>query len=152
MAIELSVGAADFPSRFNDLVAGRSVSTPDVAGTVRDIDHFPAGDIRLTLPRFEAENFAANRALLDPMAEVARDVGCTMAQLALAWTLAKAPHVIALPGTRNVAHLEENLAAAAVELDATTVDRLDALINHRTVAGPRYRAATAAEVDTENID
>jgi aryl-alcohol dehydrogenase-like predicted oxidoreductase len=72
-----------------------------------------------------------------------------MAQLALAWLLARDSHLIALPGTTRTEHLLENLGAAALQLDADVVARADALINQRTVHGPRYSAGNQAEVDTE---
>jgi aryl-alcohol dehydrogenase-like predicted oxidoreductase len=74
-----------------------------------------------------------------------------MGQLALAWVLAQRPFIIAIPGTTKIAHLEENLAAGAIDLDADTLAQLDALINTRTVSGPRYNAATTAEIDTEEV-
>ncbi len=74
-----------------------------------------------------------------------------MAQLSLAWVLSRGAHVIALPGTTSLAHLQENLGADAVTLSAGTLQRLDALINRHTVSGARYNPATQAEVDTEEF-
>ena len=85
------------------------------------------------------------------VAEVARDAGCTMAQLALAWLLTRGEHVIPIPGTTNIAHLEENLGAEAVALSAAQVARLDRLVNHDTVQGARYGAQSQVEVDTEEF-
>jgi aryl-alcohol dehydrogenase-like predicted oxidoreductase len=78
-------------------------------------------------------------------------VGCTPAQLSLAWVLAKGDHVIVIPGTTKVSHLEENQGAGAVRLDAATVEELDALFRPGTVAGERYPPATQAENDTEDF-
>jgi len=110
-----------------------------------------AGDIRLAMPRFAPDNYARNLALLDGYRAIAGEIGCSPAQLALAWLLAKQPDMVAIPGTRSLAHLEDNLGAAAVTLPATVVTRLDALINEKTVAGPRYNAATQKEIDTEQF-
>lgn len=107
------------------------------------------GDIRRGMPRFKPENYARNLELLVPLEQIARELGCTMAQLALAWLLAKNPIVIPIFGTRNLAYLEENAKGAAVKLEPSTVLRLDALINQRTVVGPRYNDATQQEIDTE---
>ena len=74
-----------------------------------------------------------------------------MAQLALAWVLARGEHVLAIPGTACTAHLEEDLGAAAVELDPELTAQLDALINQGSVVGKRYNAGTQAEIDTENF-
>ncbi len=120
-----------------------------LSGTLRDVSTLDAKDIRRGMPRFYPENYAQNLKLLDGYAAIARDAGCSMAQLALAWVLSRGEHVVALPGTTSVAHLEENLGAAAVHLPQDTLQQLDALINRDTVAGARYNPATQAEVDTE---
>jgi aryl-alcohol dehydrogenase-like predicted oxidoreductase len=88
---------------------------------------------------------------LDGYARIAQDAGCSMAQLSLAWVLSRGDHVVALPGTTSVAHLEENLGARAFTLSAATLQRLDALINRHNVSGARYNPATQAEVDTEEF-
>ena len=74
------------------------------------------------------------------------------AQLALAWLLHKAEHIIPIPGTTSVAHLLDDLGAVDVRLDAATMAQLDALINERTVVGSRYNALSASEVDTETFE
>jgi aryl-alcohol dehydrogenase-like predicted oxidoreductase len=80
---------------------------------------------------------------------LAAEAQCSPAQLALAWLLAQGPHVVPIPGTTQIAHLDENLAAASLALDAGLLARAGALINERSVHGPRYNAATQAEIDTE---
>ena len=101
------------------------------------------------MPRFQGANFAANEKLLPEYMAIARAHDMSGAQLALAWLLTRAPHVVPIPGTTNAAHLEENWAARDMRLDAHTMARLDTLINRDTVAGARYNAATTAEIDTE---
>jgi len=120
-----------------------------LTGKLRDVAGFDAKDIRRAMPRFERDVYARNLVLLDGFAALASEAGCTMAQLGLAWLLAKDDHVIALPGTTRVEHLLENLGAAAVHPSADVLARTDALINQRTVVGPRYSASNQAEVDTE---
>jgi len=110
-----------------------------------------AGDIRLAMPRFAPDNYARNLALLPEYRAIAGEVGCSMAQLALAWILARQPEMVVIPGTRSLAHLEDNLGAGRVVLGADVVARLDALINAKTVVGPRYNAATYKEIDTEQF-
>lgn len=122
-----------------------------LTGTLRDVSAFEERDIRRQMPRFAAENHAANLRLLDGYAAIAREIGCTPAQLALAWLLARGEHIVPIPGTRSIAHLEENCGAAALLLDDGVVQRLDALINQRTVTGARYSGATQAEIDTEEF-
>lgn len=106
-------------------------------------------DIRRALPRFQEPHLSANREWLPKYRAIAAEVGCTPAQLALAWALQHGDNVHVIPGTTSVAHLEENVGAAEVELTGDIVARLEALINPRTVSGPRYPAPTQAEIDTE---
>jgi aryl-alcohol dehydrogenase-like predicted oxidoreductase len=120
-------------------------------GALRDVGTLVTGDIRKTMPRFQPEAYAANLKLLDPLADVARATGCTLAQLALAWLLHKAPHIIPIPGTRSVAHLMEDLGADRVRLDAATMARLDEVVNRHSVVGARYDPAAQAGVDTEEF-
>jgi aryl-alcohol dehydrogenase-like predicted oxidoreductase len=122
-----------------------------LTGRLRDVAGFEEKDIRRAMPRFNAENYAANLRLLAEYGAIAREVGCTHAQLALAWLLARGEHVVPIPGTTSIEHLRENMGALEVTLDAVTVARLDALINERTVVGPRYNAATQVEIDTEEF-
>jgi hypothetical protein len=123
-----------------------------LTGELRDVSTLPPKDIRLAMPRFQGENFAKNLALLDALAPIARDNGCTMAQLALAWLLAQRDYVIPIPGTTRLDHLEENFQAMNVRLAPATLNSLDAIVNPRTVAGPRYNAATLPEIDTEEVE
>lgn len=110
-----------------------------------------ADDLRRPMPRFQPEAYADNLKLLPAWRTLADDVGCSPAQLALAWVLAQGDHVLAIPGTTQVDHLHDNLGADAVRLDAGQLQRIDALINRHTVTGPRYTPAAQADVDTENF-
>ncbi len=112
---------------------------------------FEAKDIRRAMPRFEAVNLAANQKLLVPFLAIALEQHCTPAQLALAWLLTKEPGLVAIPGTQNVLHLEENLAASSLRLSEAVMQKLEALINHQTVSGDRYNAQSSMEVDTEEF-
>lgn len=106
-------------------------------------------DFRRTMPRFNPPHFGRNRKLLDQFNRIAWEAGCTPAQLALAWVLAKAPFVLPIVGTTSIAHLEEDVAASRVRVSADTLEALDKLINADTVSGLRYAAETLAEIDTE---
>jgi len=116
-----------------------------------DVSSLEPKDLRRAMPRFEAQNHAANLKLLGGYAALARGANCSPAQLALAWLLARGPNIIPIPGTTSLTHLEENLQASAVTVSADTAARLDALINQHTIAGARYNAATQAEIDTETF-
>lgn len=123
----------------------------DAFHTVEDVAAFDAKDIRRAMPRFQGDNLVANLKLLDDYRALAQEAGCTPAQLALAWLLAQGGHVLPIPGTTSVAHLEENLAAADLKLDPTLLARAGELVNQRTVTGPRYNAPTQTEIDTEEF-
>ena len=131
------------------LVAFSPLARGFLTGRLRDVGALAPKDIRRAMPRFEPAAYAANLRLLGPYEQVARELGCTPAQLALAWLLARGEDIVPIPGTTNPAHLRENLAAVDVALDAATVARVGALIDDRSVTGARYNAATQAEIDTE---
>lgn len=114
-----------------------------------DVSAFDAKDIRRTMPRFSPDNHAANLQLLPGYQAIATEVGCTPAQLAIAWLLHRAPHILPIPGTTSVAHLLDDLGAVDVKLDAGLMARLDAHINQHTVKGDRYNTQANSEVDTE---
>lgn len=124
----------------------------DALKATADVEAFDAKDIRRAMPRFQGENFAANLRLLDGYRSLAVRANCTPAQLALAWLLARGDHILPIPGTTSIAHLEENVAAANVVLGTDILAELDALINRHTVTGPRYPATTQPEIDTEEFD
>ena len=114
-----------------------------------DIESFDAKDIRKSMPRFTPENYAANFKLFAPDQNLANEVSCSPAQLALAWLLHKAPHIIPIPGTTSVSHLLNDVGAADLKLNSELIGKLDALINEKTVQGNRYSAQANFEVDTE---
>jgi len=122
-----------------------------LCGDLRDVGGLAANDIRRTMPRFAADTYAANLHLLPGYLAIAQEVGCTPAQLALAWLLHKDSKLIPIPGTQNIHHLEDNMAAVNVALTADQMQRLEALINQHTVKGARYNAQATVEVDTEEF-
>ena len=118
---------------------------------VHDVAAFDPKDIRKTMPRFEPQHYAANLQLLAGYKALAREAGCTPAQLALAWLLHQGQDIIPIPGTTRVEHLREDLGAADLKLSPGLLARLDAHINQRTVHGHRYSAQARSEVDTEEF-
>jgi aryl-alcohol dehydrogenase-like predicted oxidoreductase len=130
-------------------VAFSPVARGFLCGKLQEVDTLDAKDIRRGIPRFAPDNFAANLRLLPAYLQVAKDVGCTPAQLALAWLLHRGEHIIPIPGTTSVAHLAEDLEAAKLPLNVATMAKLDGLINQHTVVGARYNAQNSSEVDTE---
>ncbi len=113
---------------------GRSL----LAGVIPDFANLAEGDTRGRHPRFMGENFARNRALVERIEAIAREKGCTAAQLVLAWLLAQGPDVIPIPGTKHIARLEENLGALNVRLTPADSARISAAIPVGAAAGTRY--------------
>ena len=132
-------------------VAFSPVGRGSLCGTLRDPASLPDGDLRRHWPRFKGENWTRNLSLIDDFAQVAKGAGVTPAQLALGWVLGKGDRIVTIPGTADIAHLEENIARADWRPDADTVLKVDTLINQHTVAGPRYPAAAQASIDTEEF-
>ena len=133
------------------LVAFSPTGRAFLTGALRDVTTLDPKDIRRGMPRFEPANYAANLRLLDGLQPIADDAGCSMVQLALAWLLAQGEHIVPIPGTTRLAHLQENLGADALRLSPPVLQRLDALIHPASVTGARYNAATQSEVDTEEF-
>jgi len=132
-------------------VAFSPVARGFLCDTVHDVAALPEKDIRKAMPRFSPENYPRNLALLPPYKEIAAEVGCTPAQLALAWLLHQGKDILPIPGTANENHVRENMAAADVVLSPDVLGRLNALINTQTVSGNRYSEQSAREVDTEPL-
>ena len=101
---------------------------------------------RAAHPRFQPENFGANRALVEKVEAIARRKGCTLAQLCLAWLLAQGEDVVAIPGTRHWPRMAENLGALSVPLSLQDVADIDAAIPAGAAAGTRYPAAGMGSV------
>ena len=132
-------------------VAFSPVARGFLCGQQIDVAALDTKDIRRSMPRFLPENFAVNQKLLPAYHAIAKDAGCSPSQLALAWLLHKAPHIIPIPGTTSVAHLLDDLGAVHVSLNDQFISQLEELINHRSVRGKRYNEQSNSEVDTENF-
>lgn len=132
-------------------VAFSPLSRGYLTGALRDVAHFADKDIRRTMPRFESANYAANLRLLDEYGRLAAQAGCTMSQLALAWVLARGEHVVAIPGTTRIDHLDENLGAYGASVGADLIARLDVLFAPNALTGNRYGVTTQAEIDAETF-
>ena len=118
-----------------------------LTGTVRSTVALAEGDLRRRVPRFDAANLERNLTLVDELASLASAAGCTPAQLALAWLLARGDDVVALPGCERVVHVEENARAAELRLAEATLTRIEQLFPPGAAAGARLRgpAVRAAE-------
>ncbi len=132
-------------------VAFSPVSRGILANGLRDPQALPETDMRRTWPRYIGENWTKNLSLIDSFNGIAAEVGVTPAQLSLGWILAQAEHIVVIPGTARIDHLEENMARCDWRPSAELCARLDALINRYTIAGPRYPGAQQATIDTEEF-
>lgn len=122
-----------------------------LTGKCSDCSTIDDSNYRATIarPRFEPENFAKNTKLLEPVAEIANKLDMSLAQISLAWVLAKGDDIIPIPGTSNFDHLKENAAAGDFTLSDEIVNALDSLINDEVVSGRRYNDFLMSTVDSE---
>ena len=134
---ELGIGFVPFSP------LGRGLLTGQLTAESR----FGDGDIRATLPRFQAEVLAANLALVDLVRAVADRAGATLGQVALAWLLSRKPWVVPIPGTRRLERLDENLGSAGLELSAEDLADLDEASASVQVQGDRYPEAMQKMID-----
>jgi len=118
-----------------------------LTGQVTADQTFGEGDIRATMPRFEADALQANLALVELITHVADRKGATVGQIALAWLLAQQPWIVPIPGTRRTSRLVENLGAVDVELSPEDLAELDHASTSVQVQGDRYNAAMQQMID-----
>ncbi len=128
---ELGIGLVPFSPLGRGFLTGTVQTASDL-----DADDFRAhGD-----PRFQDENFAANRRIAARVQEIATRNGATAAQVALAWVMKVGDDVVPIPGTKRRRYLEENLGAASLQLPPADMTELDGLLAENTVSGARYNA------------
>ena len=109
-----------------------------LSGDIKSIDDLAPDDFRRTNPRFAGDNFQKNLDLVDAVGAIAADKGVTAAQLALAWVLAQGEDLVPIPGTRRIATLEQNAAAADIVLTPDDLARIEAVFPRGATAGERY--------------
>jgi aryl-alcohol dehydrogenase-like predicted oxidoreductase len=109
-----------------------------LTGRLQNVETFEAKDFRHANPRFQGVNWRRNRDRLDAYLDLAKTWGVKPATLAIAWTLARAPHVVPIPGTRTAAHLEECAEAADVDLSESQLGELERTLPLGFAAGERY--------------
>jgi aryl-alcohol dehydrogenase-like predicted oxidoreductase len=115
-----------------------------LTGTIDTTTTFADSDFRGKTPRFQGEALAANLALVDVLNRIAARAGATPAQLALAWLLDQQPWIVPIPGTKSLQRLEENTAAASVELTGDHLAELRAAADQIQIVGARYPQAQDA--------
>jgi aryl-alcohol dehydrogenase-like predicted oxidoreductase len=109
-----------------------------LTGQITSPEDFPDDDFRRFHPRFTGENFKKNIELVHEVEGLAREKGCTAAQLALAWVLARGDDIVPIPGTKRIRYLDENIAALDVKLTDDDLRRLDEILPPGAASGQRY--------------
>ena len=125
---ELGIGFVAYSPLGRGFLSGRYSSPEDL----------PEDDFRRHHPRFQGENFTRNLQLVERVQEIARERNVTAGQLALAWVLSRGEDIVPIPGTKRRSYLEENVAAAEIELSDEDLDRLDEAAPIGVTAGDRY--------------
>jgi aryl-alcohol dehydrogenase-like predicted oxidoreductase len=133
---ELGIGIVPFSPLGRGFLTGAVTSTKDL----------PADDMRRGLPRFEEANLDRNLAIVEALRQLADEKGVKAGQLALAWVQHQGGDVVPIPGTKRRTYLEENVAAATLELSEEDIARIEAAAPADAVAGERYPASIAANV------
>jgi aryl-alcohol dehydrogenase-like predicted oxidoreductase len=118
-----------------------------LTGNVKRAEEYPLGDFRRGDPRYQGENFDANVRAASAVRDIAARKGATAGQIALAWLLHKGDDIVPIPGTKRRKYLEENVAAADLELTRGEMATLDEALAPERVSGPRYAPAQQAQVD-----
>ena len=125
---ELGIGYVAYSPLGRGFLSGRFQAPAD----------FPEDDFRKNHPRFQGENFEKNLQLVREVETMAKDKGCTTAQLALAWVLAQGEDIVPIPGTKHVRYLDENIGALEVKLSDADLRQLDEILPPGAAAGQRY--------------
>jgi aryl-alcohol dehydrogenase-like predicted oxidoreductase len=118
-----------------------------LTGEVKRAENYPEDDYRRSDPRYQGENFDRNVEAAGTVRDIAAAIGAKPGQVALAWVLHKGDDIVPIPGTKRRKYLEENVAAAAISLDADQMRALDAAMAPDKVSGPRYLARMMAMID-----
>jgi aryl-alcohol dehydrogenase-like predicted oxidoreductase len=129
------------------LVAYSPLGRGFLTGAIRNAGDLDPSDWRRQNPRFDSDNLRTNLGLVHAIEQIARFRGCSPAQLALAWLLHCGPDIVPIPGTRRIARLDENAAAAAIHLSMEEMRTIADVLAEQAVAGTRYPAAGMATVN-----
>ena len=138
---ELGIGFVPFSP------LGRAILT----GGINTENTFSERDSRSRMPRFQGKNLIHNLAVIQPFIALAQSLGCTPAQLALAWLLAQEGAIVPIPGTKRAAYVRENARGTEVHLNQEQLNKIHTIINPETVLGARYDEASLALLDTEDF-
>jgi aryl-alcohol dehydrogenase-like predicted oxidoreductase len=118
-----------------------------LTGEVKRAEEYPTGDFRRGDPRYQGENYDANMRAAEAVREMARALGVKPGQVALAWLLHKGGDIVPIPGSKRIQHLEENVAAVSISLNAAQMRALDEALAPGKISGPRYNPTTMSMID-----
>ncbi|WP_183826657.1 aldo/keto reductase [Rhizobium sp. BK377] len=118
-----------------------------LTGEVKRAEDYPEGDFRRGDPRYQGENYDANVRAAEAVRSVASSLGVKPGQIALAWILHKGSDFVPIPGTKRRTYLEDNIAAAAISLNAEQMKALDVALAPGKVSGKRYNDTIMATID-----
>jgi len=118
-----------------------------LTGQFKSPNDFPEDDYRRISPRFQGENFPKNLDLVRKVEEIAKEKGCSSAQLALAWVLAQGKDIVPIPGTKRRKYLEDNVGSLNVRLSEEDLRRIEAAFPRNAAAGGRYNETMMALVN-----
>jgi aryl-alcohol dehydrogenase-like predicted oxidoreductase len=118
-----------------------------LASRIHSASDLPPDDWRASVPRFQGEGLRRMIALAQEQDKLARELVISSAQLALAWLLAQATHIVPIPGTRSIANLEDNVAAAGIQLSPDAILRLNLAFEVGSIPGDRYPAASMERIN-----
>ncbi|HXW21341.1 MAG TPA: aldo/keto reductase [Rhodomicrobium sp.] len=118
-----------------------------LTGTAKRAEDYPRDDFRSRQPRFQGENFDRNMKIVEAVRAIAAEKGAKSGQIALAWLLAQGPDIVPIPGTKRRSYLEENVAAADLQLSQTDLERLEAAAPRGAASGGRYQEAMLSLLD-----
>jgi aryl-alcohol dehydrogenase-like predicted oxidoreductase len=117
-----------------------------LTGRFRSIEDLPEDDFRRVNPRFEGENFDRNLKLVERVEEIAAERDVSAGQLALAWVLAQGNDLVPIPGTKRIKYLEQNIAAAEIELSDEDLGRIDEVAPRGVATGERYADMSSVDL------
>ena len=126
---------------------GRGILTGTIS---REEDVPQKHDMRATMSRFQGKNLTANLRMIEELVLLAKKYSAKPSQIALAWLLAQGEHIVPIPGTKNLAYLEENLAAADIALDPSVLTHLNQIFNPERVMGERYGMSWQESADAKD--
>jgi aryl-alcohol dehydrogenase-like predicted oxidoreductase len=132
-------------------VAFSPVGRGFLTGGIKAGQQWTKGDLRASWPRFQEPNLSGNLKLVADYIALAAEQGVTPAQLSMAWAHSKGDHIVTIPGSQNIAHVEENIARWDWKPGPDIIAKIDMLINQNTVCGHRYSGPMMATIDTEDF-